>query len=278
MEVGRESPNREIEAAASYGGGDTQLPHIHVMWEEQVQEEEERASKEAPQRKLPPPPERRRRSAITTSAMTPPMDDDGFTVVSGRKSHDKRPRDPCKDPTLRRRPSKASCSPLPFPLRSEAEKVFNMHTLFKSVANETQPTVPWIYDHLMEYYPQKTKEQMVFLSNMLCIVIAEFHLTCACNPMGICSPMLPQIVEVELPPLDAYIHEYQVGTQDTRVLSPAAVKHLGVWLHQIDMIVSKRHSKAKADSIHDKDNKLGYLLDYLLMPDTLGISIEDVFC
>ena len=96
---------------------------------------------------------------------------------------------------------------------------------------------------------------MVYLSNMLCIAITEFDLTCACNPMGMCSPVLPQIIEVELPPLDAYIHEYQIGTQDTHVLSPAAVNRLGVWLHRIDMTVSKKHGKATADSIHNEDHK-----------------------
>ena len=41
MEVGGESPTRETGAAASYGGSDTQPPHKHVTWEEQVQDEEE---------------------------------------------------------------------------------------------------------------------------------------------------------------------------------------------------------------------------------------------
>ena len=140
MEVGGESPTRETGAAASYGGGDAQPPHKHVTWEEQVQDKEERASKEAPQRKLPSAPERR--SVTTTSAMIPLMDDDGFTVVSGRKSHDKRPRDPSKDPTLRRRPSKASHSPLPFPLRSEAERVSNMHTLLNRSLMRPGPQCP----------------------------------------------------------------------------------------------------------------------------------------
>ena len=150
MEVGRESQTGEAGAAAIYGGSDAQPPHKHVTWEEQVKDEEKQASKEVPQRKLPPPPPR---SVTTTSAMTPATDNDGFIKVRGRKSQDKRPRDPSKDPTPRRRPSKASRSPLPFPLRSEAERVSNVHTLFESVANKTQPTVPWVYDRLVQYYP-----------------------------------------------------------------------------------------------------------------------------
>ena len=211
MEVGGEPQTEEAGAAASYGGGNAPLPCKHLMWEEQVQmqDDEAQSSREVPQRELPPPPPWRSMTAI--SAMASSMDDEGFTMVQGRKSHDKRPRDPSKDPTLRRRPSKASHSPLPFPLRSEAERVSNVHTLFESVANETQPTVPWVYDCLIKYYPQWAKEQMVYLSNVLCIAIVDFHLTCGCNPTGMCSPVLPQIIEVELPPLDAYLHEYQVG-------------------------------------------------------------------
>ena len=90
-------------------------------------------------------------------------------------------------------------------------------------------------------------------------------------------PVLPQIVEAELPPLEAYLHEHEVGTQDVHILSEAAVKRLGVWLHRIDMTVSKRLGKAKADSIFSKDHKLGDLLDFLLMPNNTNVSLEDIF-
>ena len=274
-EVGMEPPyqhTKEAGAAAIYGGGDA-LPRKTVTWEKQVQmmeNDEAQSSKEAPHRELPPPP------LWKGATMTLSTDNQGFTLVTRRKSRDKRPWDPSKDPTPRRRPSKAACSPLPFPLRSEAERVSDVHTLFESVTNETGPTVPWLYNNLLKYYPQCVKEQIVYISNVLCITIVEYHLTCGCNPIGMCSPVLPQIIEAELPPLDAYLHEHQVGTRDIRIFSLAIVKGLRVWLHCIDMTVSKKLGKAKADSIHDKDHKIGGLLDYLLMPDTLGISWEDV--
>ena len=88
----------EAGAAASQGGEDAPPGHRQVSWEEQVQAEEERMSTEDPQRKLPLPP-----LLDTTSTATPPVapftSDDGFTPVWGRKSRDKRPRDPSKDPT-----------------------------------------------------------------------------------------------------------------------------------------------------------------------------------
>ena len=93
-----------------------------------------------------------------------------------------------------------------------------------------------------------------------------------------CSPVLPQILEVELPLLDAYLHEHEVGTQDVCILSETAVKCLGVSLHRIDMTVSKWLGKAKANSIYNKDHKLGDLLDFFLMPDNSGVSLDDIFC
>ena len=170
---------------------------------------------------MPPPP---LRGTASISSATPPTDEDRFTLVWGWKSQDKRPRDPSKDPIPRRRPSKASWSPLPFPLRSEAERVANVHTIFESALNQTRPSSQWIYDRLQTYLPHKSEEQLVYFSNMLCLAIAEFHLTSGCTPTGMCSPVLPPVVEAELPPLESYLHGREIGTQDVHILSEAAIK------------------------------------------------------
>ena len=133
-----------------------------------------------------------------------------------------------------------------------------------------------MYDHLADYFPRRSREQLVYFSNILCLAIAEFHLTSGCTTSGICSPVLPQIVEAELPPLDAYLHEHEVGTQDMCILSEAAIKHLRVWLHRVNMTV--RYDEARADSPHDEDHKLGALLDYFLMPNNTGVTLEDILC
>ena len=64
----------------------------------------------------------------------------------------------------------------------------------------------------------------MYFSNVLCLAIAEFHLTSGCTPTGMCSPVLPQVVEPELPPLETYLHGREVGTQDVSILSEAAIK------------------------------------------------------
>ena len=141
---------------------------------------------EAPRRELPPPPQWGTASNSNSSA-TPSTDDDGFTPVRGWKSQDKRPRDPSKDATPRRRPSKASQSPLPFPLRSEVERVANVHTIFELALNQTRQSSQWIYECLPDLLPHKSEEQLVYFSNVLCLAITEFHLTSGCTPTGMCS-------------------------------------------------------------------------------------------
>ena len=94
-------------------------------------------------------------------------------------------------------------------------------------------------------------------------------------PLQACAPWCcHQFLEAELPPLETYLHDRELGTQDVRVLSEAAIKRLGAWLHRVDMTV--RYDKARANSPCDDDHKLGTLLDYFLMPENTGVSLEDV--
>ena len=234
----------EAGAAASQGGGDAPLGCKHISWEEQVWAEEEWVSTGVPRRELPPPPQWGTASTSTPS-VSPSTDDDGFIPAQGWKSQDKRPRDPSKDPTPRQRPSKASWSPLPFPLSSEAERVANVHTIFKMALNQTRPSSKWVYDHLETYFPHKSGEQLVYFSNVLCLSITEFHLTSGCTPLGMCSSVMPPVVE--LPPFETYLHDQELGMQDVCMLSEAAIKWLGVWLYQVDMTV--RYNEARANSL-----------------------------
>ena len=281
----RDPPNRsemvpmelgdEGETAVNQGGGDTSLGCRQVSWEEQVQAEEEQRSKDNPKRNLPPPPPWSLTSAsITMPLVAPSTSDDGFITIQGQKSQDKRPRDPSKDPTPWRRPSKASWSPLPFPLKSEAERVASVHTLFKAAIGQNRPLSVWVYDRLKKFFPRKTKEQLVYFSNVLCISLSEFHLTSACSPPSTCAPVLPPVVEAKLPPLENYLHEEELESQDIRVCCVTAIKWLGVWLHQVDM--TTRYDKARANSPCSHDHKLGALLDFLLILENTGVGLRHI--
>ena len=110
-----------------------------------------------------------------------------------------------------------------------------MHTIFEVALSQDRPSSEWVYDHLEEFFPRKTTEQLVYFSNILCLSISEFHLTSTCSPPGMCELVLPPAVEAELPPLENYLHEGELEAQDVRVHCIAAIKWLGVWLHWVNM-------------------------------------------
>ena len=100
----------------------------------------------------------------------------------------------------------------------------NVHTIFETALNQTRHLSKWVYGFLEMYFPHKSEEQLVYFSNVLCLSITECHLTSGCTPSGMCSPVLPPVVEVELPPLETYLHDQELGMQDVRILSEAAIK------------------------------------------------------
>ena len=111
----------------------------------------------------------------------------------------------------------------------------SVHTLFEVAVGQNRPSSQWVYDCLKKFFPHKTKEQLVYFSNVLCIALPEFHLTSACSPLGMCALVLPLVVEAELPPLENYLHEDELESQDICVCCIAAIKWLGAWLHRVDM-------------------------------------------
>ena len=214
-------------------------------------------------------------ASLTTPLVAPSTSGDGFIMVQGWKFWDKRPRDPSKDPTPWRRPSKASWSPLPFPLKNEAKRVASVHTLFETAVGQNRPSSVWVYDRLEKFFPHKTKEHLVYFSNVLCISLSKFHLTSACSPLGTCAPVLPLVVETELPPLENYLNEEELESRDVPVCCVAAIKWLGVWLHRVNM--TTHYNEARANSPCSHDHKLGALLDFLLMPENTGIGLRHIF-
>ena len=110
-----------------------------------------------------------------------------------------------------------------------------MHTLFEVAIGQNRPLSRWVCDRPKKFFPHKTKEQLVYFSNVLCIALSKFHLTSACSPLGMCAPVLPPVVEAELPPLENYLHEDELELQDIRICCIAAIKWLGAWLHQVNM-------------------------------------------
>ena len=110
---------------------------------------------------------------------------------------------------------------------------------------------------------------------MCCVLPSlEFPLTSACSPPGMCAPVLPPVVEAELPPLENYLHEDKLGLQDICVRCIATIKQLGAWLHWVDM--TTQFNEARANSPCSHDHELGTLLDFLLMPENTGVGLRHI--
>ena len=150
----------------------------------------------------------------------------------------------------------------------------NVHTIFEAALSQTGPSSQWVYDCLEVFFPRKTVEQLVYFSNVQCLSISEFHLTSGCTPPGMCAPVLPPVVEAELPPLEMYFHEGELETQDICVRCIAAIKWLGVWLHRIDMTM--HYNEARANSPCSTDHRLGALLDFFLMLENTSIGLKHI--
>ena len=81
-------------------------------------------------------------------------------------------------------------------------------------------------------------------------------------------------MEVELPPLENYLHEGELEAQDVRVYCIAAIKWLGVWLHQVDMTIC--YNETRANSPCSDDHRLGTLLNFLLMVENTGTGLRHI--
>ena len=89
-----------------------------------------------------------------------------------------------------------------------------------------------------------------------------------------CAPVLPLVVEAELPPLENYLHEDKLGLQDIRVCCIATIKWLGAWLHRVDMTTGFNEARANSPCSHN--HELGTLLNFFLMPENTGVSLRHI--
>ena len=87
-------------------------------------------------------------------------------------------------------------------------------------------------------------------------------------------PVLPPVVEAELPPLENYLHEGELEAQDVHICCIPAIKRLRVWLHLVDMTM--RYNEARANSPCSDDHKLGALLNFLLIPENTGVGLKHI--
>ena len=99
-------------------------------------------------------------------------------------------------------------------------------------------------------------------------MIAEYHMACVTRGSPVTSPILPEEIDDQLPPLPSYTHPGDnLGLTDVKVLDHwAKTLWVAVWLHRLDMALSGE--PAASGSLVQARHSRGHLLGYLLAPGT----------
>ena len=118
-------------------------------------------------------------------------------------------------------------------------------------------------------------EELVRFNNQVLVMIAEYHLTSACQGSNSIPPVLPEGAAQLMPPLDEYLPGGTFkGCRDVRVTGRAQILHVACWLHCIDL--SATYSAEVATSPRVQDYDIGPLLEYFLMLKLTDITLEEV--
>ena len=111
---------------------------------------------------------------------------------------------------------------------------------------------------------------------VLCM-ISEYHMACVTRGLPVTSPILPKVIEDQLPSLAGYtLPEDRLGVMDVRVRDhQAKTLRVAIWLHTLDMALSRELAASR--SLVQAQHSLGHLLTYFLAPGTAwGLQFEDV--
>ena len=102
-------------------------------------------------------------------------------------------------------------------------------------------------------------------------------MACVTRGSPVTSPILPKVIEDQLPPLAGYtLPEDRSGVTDVRVRDyQAKTLWVAVWLHRLDMALSGE--PAASESLVRAQYTLGHLLTHFLAPGTAwGLQFKDV--
>ena len=153
----------------------------------------------------------------------------GWTEVRHRRQ--KRPRDPMDERQQQMTQlHKEARSPQPFPLRKYEERAAATHHLFEAAGQLPHASCSWIKHIVMDCYPWKSMREILYITNIIVVMISEFHLTSTCVPVGHCRIIIPSFIEDDLPPEEEYLTPEEQGARDVRVINWVVLKRVTVWL------------------------------------------------
>ena len=164
---------------------------------------------------------------------------------------------------------------VPFPLQEQDGHLQAVRLLFEGAAEHSLAPEMSMLRGLRESYPNMGGEELHRLNNQVLVMIAEYHLTSACQGSRSIPPLLPEGTARLMHPLDEYLPGGTFeGCRDVRVTGRAQILRVACWLHRMDL--SATYSTEVAASPRVQDYDIGPLLDYFLMPKRTDITFEEV--
>ena len=123
---------------------------------------------------------------------------------------------------------------------------------------------------LQANYPDMDVEDLIHLNNQVLFMIAEYHLTSACQGSHNIPPVLPAGAARLVPSVDEYLPGPFEGGRDVRIIDRAEVFHVAIWLHHLDLSATYGAEVAASPRVQEYD--IGPLLEYFLMPKLANIT------
>ena len=224
--------------------------------------------------------QQRKRDAATAGVQSTARDTGGAGDSSSRSggatSRESRSSWSCsrkrrRSPSRRRDPRPM----VPFPLQEQDGRLQAVQSLFTEAVEHRLASEMSTLRGLRESYPDMEGEELHRFNNQVLVMIAEYHLTSACQGSSSIPPVLPEGAAWLMPRLDEYLPGGTFeGCRDVRVTGRAQILRVACWLHRIDL--SATYSAEVAASPRVQDYDIGPLLEYFLMPKLTDITLEEV--
>ena len=126
----------------------------------------------------------------------------------------------------------------PYPIGTAQARGEAIGQIYDHVAGKEPPPCNITSEAIRAYYPGI--EARTWACQVLCM-ISEYHMACVTRGLPVTSPILSRVIKDKLPPLTGYaLPEDRSGVMDLRVRDhQARILWVAVWLHRLDMALSK---------------------------------------
>ena len=164
--------------------------------------------------------------------------------------------------------------PVLFPLQDDMGRWEVAHILYRHVGEQGPSTHQTALRGMRLCHPNSESKALTCLNNQVLLMIVEYHLVKASQGTHSVTPVLPEVLESMLPPLDEYLPGEFQGSHDVRVADRANTLWVAMWLHCLDLTAT--YGKAVTTSLEVDRYNMRPLLGYFLARGMTGLTFKEV--